>query len=570
MTFMYSARNLGKKDQILQRFFEILPGAASWTILVGLFWLSISKPVTASVLVIAFLLFWIFRLSYMTIFLLISYFRLAAEKNTDWMLRVKSLSGTRNVFADLLAREGSKKFKDIISSWIYESELKQYFNRGALTPSFESLIHLVVIPIAKEIYEIIEPGIQSLIQNTFPTDQMIVVLAVEERATDEVKRSAKVVQDAFSKFFKDFLVVIHPHEISGEAMVKGANATYAARKMTNYFKDCHIELERVVVSCFDADTVVHPNYFACLTYHYLISENREQASFQPIPVYNNNIWEAHGFARVLEMGSSFFQLIEATNPEKLVTFSSHSMSFKTLVQVGYWSVEMISDDSSIFWKAFIHFDGNYRVIPLPVTLSMDVVDAGSWWKTACNVYKQKRRWAWGVENFPILMRAFLKSSQISLWDKMKHGIKMFESHVSWATWAIILAVIGWLPALYAGREFSETVLYYSAPRIAGIIFRLSTVVLVTTIVLSLYMLPKTKVRFPFIRRCLLAAQWCLLPWIFIFLGALPALDAQTRLMFGAYMEFWVTDKNKRRSMKDESVAKLEEGAGKFESGAGGN
>ena len=33
------------------------------------------------------------------------------------------------------------------------------------------------------------------------------------------------------------------------------------------------------------------------------------------------------------------------------------MSFKALVEIGYWPVDMISDDSAIYWKAYIHYAG---------------------------------------------------------------------------------------------------------------------------------------------------------------------------------------------------------------------
>jgi hypothetical protein len=39
------------------------------------------------------------------------------------------------------------------------------------------------------------------------------------------------------------------------------------------------------------------------------------------------------------------------------------------------------------------------------------------------------------------------------------------------------------------------------------------------------------------------------PKISIFLSAIPALDAQTRLMFGEYMEFRVTEKRGKRKNK---------------------
>ena len=39
-------------------------------------------------------------------------------------------------------------------------------------------------------------------------------------------------------------------------------------------------------------------------------------------------------------------------------------------------------------------------------------------------------------------------------------------------------------------------------------------------------------------------EWLLVPVIAIFLGALPALDAQTRLLLGRYLEFQVTEKTR--------------------------
>ena len=276
----------------------------------------------------------------------------------------------------------------------------------------------------------------------------------------------------------------------------------------------------------------------------MVCPERERASFQPIPVYHNNIWDVPGFARILEMGASFFQLTEATHPDRLVTFSSHSMSFKALVEVDYWPIDMVSDDSAIFWKAFIHYEGDYRAVPMYVTVSMDVVDAGGWWKTSLNVYKQKRRWAWGVENFPIVMRGFLRPSKISVFEKLRHGFKLFEGHLAWATWPFILGIMGWLPVFFAGQEFSDSVIYYTAPRIASLIFHLASLSLAATIILSLMLLPKSKTKNSFFRHFLHVLEWFAIPVVAIFFSAIPALDAQTRLMLAKYMEFWVTDKRR--------------------------
>jgi len=38
----------------------------------------------------------------------------------------------------------------------------------------------------------------------------------------------------------------------------------------------------------------------------------------------------------------------------------------------------------------------------------------------------------------------------------------------------------------------------------------------------------------------------MVPFILVFFSALPALHAQTRLMLGKYLEFWVTDKHRKQ------------------------
>jgi hypothetical protein len=60
---------------------------------------------------------------------------------------------------------------------------------------------------------------------------------------------------------------------------------------------------------------------------------------------------------------------------------------------------------------------------------------------------------------------------------------------------------------------------------------------------------------PFIH---IAAEWLMIPLFApvtsIFFGALPALDSQTRLMFGKYLEFRVTVKP--RTVEGYTISKL--------------
>ena len=544
MKFPYSKENLSSRQARLQRFLEILPGASTWVVLLGLVVLSIFSPISAAILIVAFYLSWILRILYSTIFLLLSYLRLNIEKKTDWMDRIHDIDNIQTYPRKNKYKKLGPHWRSYISQDIHLKQLDKLVNSKILPPASKDIYHLVIFPVIKEGLDILEPAIEAISHQNFPLKQIVVIFALEERAQPPIQKAVHQLVDKYKNVFFSCWAVLHPADVPEEARVKGANITCAAKQAAAFFTQRQIPFANVVSSCFDADTVVSPNYFACLTHHFMICPQRLRASFQPIPVYHNNIWHVPGFARVVETGSSFFQLIEATNPEKLVTFSSHSMSFKALVDVDYWPIDMISDDSAIYWKAYIHYDGDYQVIPMYVTLSMDVACANSWLQTVKSVYKQKRRWAWGVENFPIVARAFLQSKKIPFYEKSRLAFKLFEGHLSWATSGFILSIIGWFPIIFARNEFAASVVYYNVPAIANTIFSLGFLAVCISIVLSLSLLPKTKMRYGWLLKLGHALEWLLVPLILVLFSALPALDAQTRLMLGRYLEFWVTDKKR--------------------------
>ncbi|MCK9554355.1 glycosyltransferase family 2 protein [bacterium] len=545
MDYKYSRHGIEGKEKTLERFLEIAPGALSWTIIIGICVISILKPLAASVIMLAFLLYWLIRLIYMNIFLVLSYLRLEIEKDTDWMERIAAvdkLESRQPLFCDF---DAIKSFKNKISARMHCRQVLKLRENGKMPPLSENIYHLVILPVIRETAEVVEPGVKAIKEGLYPSERFLVIIALEETASDPVKRDMEKIAEKYKNSFLDFLIVIHPANQPGEARVKGANTTCAAKRAAAYFKERGIPAENVAVSCFDADTVPNPRYFACLTYYFMVSPERLNTSYQPIPVYHNNIWNTPAFARIIDIGTSFFQLIEATNPSKLVTFSSHSMSFKALLDVGYWPVDIISDDSAIFWKAFIHYDGNYHVIPIYTTVSMDIATGPTLKKTFGAIYKQKRRWAWGVENFPIVIRAFVKSKKIRWKQKISYGYKLLDSFISWSTWSFLLLFGSWLPSFFASRQFASSTVYYTAPRIRSIMFALAFSGIIICMIISLLLLPRKKVKYNFIIRVRHIFEWLFIPVILLFLSALPALDAQTRLMFGRYMEFWVTEKYRK-------------------------
>jgi len=494
-----------RNDKFYRRIFEIIPGFLTWSTLIGLAALTFVKPMWVAIFIIIFDLYWAIRVGYLTTLLVFAYRRLEREKIIDWRKRAEGAPSADGM-------------------------------------NFNDIYQAILFPVYKEGPDVITPSVEALRNSNYPSKKMIVVLSVEERGGEDVWKNAQVLKEKYGRDFFDFIVTRHPDKIEGEVKVKGANATWGA-KVLKEFIDLHkINYEHVVISCFDADTCAEKEYFGCLAYHYITNPRRTHSSYQPIPVYHNNIWQARSIARVIELGSSFMQMIETQRLEKFVTFSSHSMSFKTLVDVGYWPVDMISDDSVIYWKCFLYFDGDYSVQPMYVTVSMDVATANAIIPTIIKQYKQKRRWAWGVENFPYLMMGFLDNNKIPLRKKIRRAFNLLESHYTWAVWAIIVTFIAPLPLIFGGVIFQQTALGYNLPSISGMLFKTSVVTLLICMVISMRLLPPRPKDVKPVKRLIMFTQWLITPVVAAFIGSTPAIDAQTRLMLGKYMHFYVTEK----------------------------
>ena len=485
------------KAKFFKRTFEIIPGGLSWGIILSLIFLSVVYPVASAVIIITFDFYWIIRTVYLTTLLIMAHHRLSREKNKDWLESCFNLP----------------KEKD-----------------------WSRLYQLVIFPVYNEGPEVLRPSLAALKATHYPKEKIIVVMAFEER-NKLARENASILEKEFSGVFGAYLSTFHPDGLPGESRTKGANSTWAAKAAREYIDGRKIAYEDVLISCFDADTCVEPEYFGCLSYHFLTSDKPHQASYQPMPVYNNNIWQAPSFARLVEISGSFCQLIESMRLEKFVTFSSHSMSFKTLVEIDYWPVNMISDDSVIYWKGFLHYNGDYRVVPLYITVSMDVAYSSNIWRTTVVQYKQKRRWAWGVENFAFVACGFLENKKIPLLKKLRRSFHLLESHVTWAVWAVILALIGPLPILFGGAFFGSMSIAYNLPKITGLLFNFTLLTSITWIFLSWAILPERPRGISWFKNIILVLEWVFVPFLILVLGSTPALDAQTRLMFARYMEF---------------------------------
>ncbi|MEK7582953.1 MAG: glycosyltransferase family 2 protein [Patescibacteria group bacterium] len=511
---------LKRGDRYLYRFFEMVPGLLTWITLGAVIVCSFFFPTETALFIIVFDMYWLVKTVYLSLHLRVAYSQVRKNLKIDWLAEVEKLG----------------------TDW-------------------HDLYHLILLPTYREPLEVIRDSIKGLQKSHYPQDRMIVVLAQEERAgkawNEEI---ARTLTEEFQAIFFKFIVTEHPADIAGEIAAKGANIAWAGKQVVRDVIDAEaIAHDRVLVSVFDIDTVVYPEYFARLTHAFLTTENPLRASYQPIPFFTNNIWEAPSFARVVAFSSTFWQTIQQERPENLITFSSHSMPLTAVVDIGFWQANMVNEDSRVFWQCFLRYDGDYKVVPLYYPVAMDANVAPTSLRTVLNVYKQHRRWSYGSENVPYFLFGFIKNRKIAFQKKFFYTLMILEGYWSWATNALILFLLGWLPGFVGGPGFNGTVLSFNHTYLSQTIMRLALIALFTPVLLSLFILPPRPPKFGKFQYFWMVVQWILFPLTTIFLGSIPALDAQTRLMLGKYMGFWITPKHRPGALSTESATSAHSG-----------
>ncbi|MBU2082412.1 glycosyltransferase family 2 protein [Patescibacteria group bacterium] len=489
-----------KKEQRIYRLLEILPAFLSWTTIILIVLLSWLLPFWIAIFIIAFDIYWLLKTIFLSLHMRSSFNKMKANLKRNWIEELSKLQ-------------------------------------------WQDLRHLVILPMYQESLEVVRASFLSLASINYPLDKVIAVLAIEERGEQTALDTAKAIEKEFgNKFFK-FLITIHPADIPGEIIGKGSNDTWAIKEVKEKIIDeLKIPYEKIIVSVFDVDTIVPPDFFGCLSHSYLTSEKPLRSSFQPIPLFINNIWHAPAFARVFSFSTTFWQMIQQSRPERLITFSSQSIGFKPLVEIGFWQTNVVSEDSRIFWQCLLHYDGDWRTVPLFFPIYMDANVAETFWQTLKNQYKQIRRWAYGVENNAYFLYGFLKNKKITGLKKWYFGFNMIEGAHSLATNSLIIFLLGWLPTAIGTGIFSETLLSHNLPYVTRLVMNIAMIGLVFTAIIAINLLPPRPPYYGRFRYVLMVLQWVAFPINMIFFGSIPALDAQTRLAFGNYLGFWPTPK----------------------------
>ncbi len=484
--------------------YEIIPGVIAWVTLLGLVFLSWKLPQVVVIFILLYDLYWLLKLFYLFLHLRFAFSKMRKNLRIDFL----------------------KKLDEENLDW-------------------KKVYHLVIVPMYREPYEVVYESISSLSKSNYPKDKILVLLACEERGGDQDKETAGRIEENFKPVFGGFCKTFHPAGLPGEMPGKGSNEAWAIKHALPELVDKRsIPYEDVLVSVFDSDTRTAPDYFGILTYSFLKAPHPLRSSYQPIPLFTNNLKDTKFFARLVGFSSSFWHLMQSSRPEQLVTFSSHSLPLRALSDVGFWETDLVSEDARIFFQCLNHYNGNWRTVPLLYPVYMDAVSGKNFFEAMKNLYKQQRRWAWGAENFVYLARDLKKNSGVPKKVKRFWLWTQLDGFYSWSTSSFIIFLFGVLPNVLGNEHFKSSLLSYNLPRMTGIILNLSTIGIIVSAVLSIILMAPRIEGFKKRYYFYYLLEWALMPIVFIIFGAIPALDAQTRLMIGgkARLGYWRTPK----------------------------
>ena len=515
-------RELGfpsKMSTSKRRFFEILPGFLTWTLLLLPVIFALFKWDTAFVIYIAYLVaYWTFRTFKFLIGIFIGLRRSKRDLSTDWMEKIR------------------------------ETNLER----------FQELRYVYLCPVYSESLDILDPTFQSWANSDVGAEKIDVVMAMEGKKEELQVENFNKLKEKYGDKFGSMTYYVHPYGIPGEiAGVKGANINWAARHYVEKLEQEGKDIGNYLLISCDCDLRPHPKYLSAVTYKYLTvdePDNRYYAS--ALHTFNNNIWSV---PPIIRAQSNMLTLVLLQNwvVDKLKkipfvgenvyvrdSFSSYIVNLKTLKNVEFWDPEIANDDTAFYWNAMVRTKGTFKSEEVYVPTYNDAVENETPWKSHISFYKQQHRWGWGIINVPITVAALSQDQEeFPMYRKLFMLRMIFEYQIWYLTVVFVLTfglrIMGWLNPGYQYTAFS-----YNLPRILSYIFSLITLSNIPIVIFRRQISPVPK-DWKWWRHIIDFLETFLITVNMLTFGFIPYIQAQTEIMLGLKKfkrNFYVTEK----------------------------
>ncbi len=485
------------KNNIQKRLINMIPGLLLWGGIILLFILSFTQPIIVVYLVIFYILYFVYE----AINIIFSVFRannkITVVKKTNWENKLE------------------EEFKGI---W------KDYYQ-------------ILLIPVANESIDILTPTIEAALKIKYPKERKIILFATEKKFPEGAK-IGQLFKEKYKDSFGKFIITEHKL-VKGEIPGKASNENYAARYIYKLLKEEKIDTRKVILTSSDADYRHDYNYFAYLTYRYLTEDEKDKAIYQPIPIFYNNIWKVSIVSRIIATFSAQWQMALTFKTERLMNFSCYAINLKSLKQAGFWDPDIIPEDERLFWKANLEFGDETKVVPLFIPVYGDAVLADTYWKSLKEQYKQLRRWAWGASEMSFSIPNVLVNKKLSKFKKFNLLFQQIRNSFERAIAPIIITFGDLIPEL--NSHYQKTTLSYTIPTIISRILTVTTVLIIIILFFESKLAPERSHKSP-LKQAFSYLSWITYPVVSILFAAIPAIDAQTRLLFGKNLQYIPTTK----------------------------
>lgn len=543
----------------LQRLLEVVPGAVTWGLIGLSVGLSFGWPEVVAWFVLTFDVYWLYKAVMLTGSVAAAFTMIRRTVDIDWRTRAFALRDISGRIADIEARLTAVEVRVATLERAGErlaaaggrreaarlrderkDLLRLLARRGDPIGNPDRLWHVALVPTYTESYEKLHETVRALAESDWPRERRMV--AIITRETDHTGReNVARLRETFGDRFLHFFHILDPLE-PGVVVGKSSAMAYGGRWLYRELGRLGFDPREVLVTDLDSDYRVHPRYFGYLSWTFLTDPDRFRRLYQPVPMFHNNMWQTPLPVRLVAIGATHVQMWRSLTPEKLISFSSYSVSLQTIHEVDYWATDAIPEDSRFYWKSFFRYSGEFRAIPLFIPIHGDAVRARSYPRTLIQQYTQIRRWAWGVTDIPYYIRNAFAHSEIPRAQRVGRLVDLWLDHLNWAIAPFVIIFGSNLP-LILNPTFAQTTLGQNLPLYASWLLTGAFACLAILMYIQEQIAPPRPASWGLLRNVVSRIQWLLLPVVGLVFSNLPALDAQTRLMAGRYLEYRVTEKS---------------------------
>jgi hypothetical protein len=338
-------------------------------------------------------------------------------------------------------------------------------------------------------------------------------------------------------------ITYHPVGLPGEVRGKSSNQAWAVRRAVEELVERRgYDLDEMTVTSCDADTIMPPQYFEALTYHFATDPRRYRRFWQAPIFFYNNIWQLPAPLRVPNALGGMVHLSRLSRKRRvLFSQSTYSLSMRMAHDVGYWDTDVIPEDWHMFLKCFYELGGAVEVQPIHLPIGNDGALSHTPRETLVNHYQQVRRWAWGAVDVPYAFNEAHMHTEIPIARRYARVWYLFENHIMWSTQWFYITLSGFIPFVI-DQVFGVKVMPEWFTIGSRFLLTPCLVFYVALITLDYKMRPPAPKSINRFWQASALVHWLLIPPITFVCSCLPALDSQVRLMLNRRMEYRVTEK----------------------------